>query len=39
MFHKDMDEYYYIICGWCVYYHHTYILGVGVGFLSILHIA
>jgi hypothetical protein len=27
-----MDEYYYIIRGWCVHYCHTYSLGVGVGF-------
>jgi len=39
MFHKDVEEYYYIIHGSCVYYYHTYILGVGVEFLlSILHI-
>jgi len=30
--HKDVEEYYYIIHGWCVYYYRTYILGVGVGF-------
>ena len=29
MFHKDMDEYYYIIRGWCVYCCRTYSLGVG----------
>jgi len=39
MFHKDVEEYYYIIHGWCVHYYRTYILGVGVEFLlSILHI-
>jgi hypothetical protein len=37
MFYKDMKEYYYIVCGWSAYYYRTYILGVGVGFFSILH--
>jgi hypothetical protein len=34
MFHTDVDEYYYIIRGWCVYYYRTYILSVGVGFFK-----
>jgi len=31
-----MEEYYYIIHGLCVYYYHTYILGVGVFFKHII---
>jgi hypothetical protein len=30
-----MDEYYYIICGLCVYYYRSYILGVGVDLLCV----